>query len=263
MQMNSMQIGVRKIGEILMKNSPSILTGLGVAGMVTTVVMAVSATPKAIKILEEEQERRRINSVSQGWGDEVLPTPKIEAVKLVWKCYAPSVVMGTVTIACIIGANSINTRRYAALAGIYSLTDTALREYQAKVVETLGKGKEEKIREELAQDKLDKDPVSTKQVIITGNGETLCYDTLSGRYFKSDIETIRRIQNNFNSELLSDIYRPLNDFYDELGLEGTEMGRDMGWAVEYGLLDIHFTTKLANDGRPCLVLEYRVGPRKL
>ena len=32
------------------KRSPEILTGLGIAGMITTTVLAVKATPKAIKL---------------------------------------------------------------------------------------------------------------------------------------------------------------------------------------------------------------------
>ncbi|NLJ49842.1 MAG: hypothetical protein GX428_09720, partial [Candidatus Atribacteria bacterium] len=57
--------------------------------------------------------------------------------------------------------------------------------------------------------------------------------------------------------------KTLNEFYDELGLEGTELGRNMGWTTEFGLLDISFSAKLTPDNLPCIVLDYRIGPRKL
>ena len=38
------------------KHSPEILTGIGIAGMITTTVMAVRATPKALDLLAEVKE---------------------------------------------------------------------------------------------------------------------------------------------------------------------------------------------------------------
>jgi len=48
---------------------------------------------------------------------------------------------GAATIMCVVGSNSINARRVAALASLYSITETALDEYKAKVVETIGETK--------------------------------------------------------------------------------------------------------------------------
>ena len=62
-----------------------------------------------------------------------------------------------------------------------------MKEYQAKVVETLGEAKARKIKDEIAKDKVKNDPISNKEVIITGKGDMLCYDVLSGRYFKNNI----------------------------------------------------------------------------
>jgi hypothetical protein len=187
----------------------------------------------------------------------------LEMVKLTWKLYVPTVVMGGATIACIIGSNSINLRRNAALASLYSLTETALQEYKEKVIETLGEKKEEKIKSAILQDKLEKDPVDEKQVIITGGGDVLCYESLSARYFRSSVEKIISIQNKFNHCLLSERYMTLNELYDELGLEHCSLGERTGWSTEFGLLDIKFESKIAANKEPCLVLEYRIGPRGL
>ena len=47
----------RTVKASTIKHSPEILTGVGIAGMVTTTVMAVRATPKAIRLLEDEKHR--------------------------------------------------------------------------------------------------------------------------------------------------------------------------------------------------------------
>ena len=107
------------------KHSPEILTGIGITGMVATTVLAVRATPKAIALLEEKKlETDHISAV--------------DTVKTTWKCYIPAAVTGITSIACLIGANSVNARRSAALATAYSLSQTALTEYKDKVVETIG-----------------------------------------------------------------------------------------------------------------------------
>lgn len=235
----------KKIGEVVTKNSPVILTGLGVAGVVTTTVMAVQATPKAMQLIREREEKEKLG--------------KVEMIKTSWKCYIPTAVMGGFTIACIISAHNINHKRNAALASLYSLTEKSIKEYQAKVVETIGENKERKIKDEIKQDTLTKNPVHTKEIIITGKGEMLCYDTLSGRYFKNDIEQIRRVQNDLNYSLRSDMWMSLNDLYYGLGLSAINLGDDIGWSVD-DPIDIEFSSMLSSEGEPCLVLDFRTQP---
>ena len=45
----------KKIGGVILKNSPAILTGISVAGVVTTTIMAVQATPKAIELVKQRE----------------------------------------------------------------------------------------------------------------------------------------------------------------------------------------------------------------
>ncbi|WP_254556795.1 DUF6353 family protein, partial [Salmonella enterica] len=80
-------------------------------------------------------------------------------------------------------------------------------------IETLGEKKEKQIREEIDKDRIKKNPVGKSEVIITGNGKTLCYDHTSGRYFESDMETIKRAVNTINKQMLDEMYVSLNDFY--------------------------------------------------
>lgn len=232
------------------KHSPEILTGIGIAGMVTTTILAVRETPKALMCINDAAYEKK---------DYELTTA--EKIKACWKCYVPAAVTGAVSIACLIGASSVNLRRNAALATAYKLSETALTEYREKVIETVGEKKERLVRENIDKDHLEKNPVTNNNVIVTGNGDTLCYDSLFGRYFNSDIDKIKRAVNELNRELITDNYVSLNDFYDRLDLDHIEIGDDLGWNVDDGLIDVDFGSQLASNGRPCITLNYTIAPR--
>lgn len=160
---------------------------------------------------------------------------------------------------CLIGASSTNFRRNAALATAYTLSESTLKEYQEKVVETIGEKKERDIREQVAKEKMVKNPV--REVILTEKGgNTICYDVISGRYFKSDRDTISRIVNDLNRQMRDEMYVSLNDFYYELGLDSTKMGDDLGWNIDNGYIEINFSSHLDANGTPCLVMDYQVAP---
>lgn len=247
------QNAIIKVRGAIAKHSPEILTGIGVAGMIATTIMAVKATPKALKLCEELRNERR-NEYDED------PT-KLEYVKVAWKCYIPATVTGVTSIVCLIGASSVNIRRNAALTTAYSLSETALREYREKVRESVGEKKEKEIRKSVAQEKIEKNPVKNNNVIITDRGDTLCYDMQFGRYFKSDIDTIKRAINEINRKIVCDMYASLNDFYDEIGLSHVKVGDDIGWNLDDKTIDIEFTSHLAEDGTPCLAINYSASPK--
>lgn len=240
----------------LQKNSPYILTGFGAAGVIATAIMTGYSSIKAYEIVKEHE--------SNDWDPDEWKAhkknPLKNYVKWTWKCYISPALMGTASIACIIGAQSVNGKRYAALASVYSLTQDTLKDYQAKVVEKIGEKKESQIRDEVAQERLNKNPSSDATIIMTGKGETLCYDALSGRYFKHDIESIRRIVNDLNHDLMGQMWVYLNDLYCALGLATVKMGDELGWTVD-DLIEIKFSTMMSDDGQPCLVLDYEVVPK--
>ncbi len=248
---------IKTAGAVLSKHSPEILTGIGIAGMVTSTILAVKATPKALDLIAEEEERRKIESKTKVY--ETLPAKDV--IKITWKCYIPSALTCLASTACIIGARSVQTRRTAALATAYKISETALTEYREKVIETIGEKKEQTIRDKVAKEKITKDPVANKEIIITEKGNTLCYDSISGRYFKSDIDKIKKAENELNKKMLNEMYLSLNEFYDELGLRPTSLGNELGWNIDDGLIDIHFSSHLSEDDQPCVVLEYHVAPR--
>ena len=236
------------------KRSPEILTGLGIAGMITTTVLAVKATPKALDLIARAEDEKFDN----GHGDKLTVSEKM---KVAWKPYIPAAITGVASISCIIGASSVHAKRNAAIAAAYNLSQTALTEYKEKVVETIGEKKEQAIKDKIAKDKIKKDPVSKSEVIVTGKGNTLCYDAFNSRYFYSDIDQIKRAINELNRIMLNQMYVSLNDFYDELNLKHSGNGDELGWKLDDGFIEVDFSSQLSDDGRPCLVIEYMVAPR--
>lgn len=249
------------------KHSPEILTGIGIAGMVASTVLAVKVTPKALILIEEEKRRKnqelleiaKYNGESEvGRIDSLRPA---ELIKTTWKCYIPAAVTGTMSILCLVGASSVSARRNAALATAYTLSETAMKDYREKVIETIGEKKEQTVKDAVAKDKIENNPVTNNEVIITEKGDTLCYDALSGRYFKSDIDKIKRAVNEANRQLLLESNISLNELYDWVGLDHTKIGDDLGWKIDDGMIEVAFSSQLATDGTPCVVLDFDKMPQ--
>ena len=234
----------------LMKNSPEILTGIGIAGMISSTILAIQATPKAIKLVDEKKKELKSEKIPVG-----------EIVKTTWKCYIYSAVSGGLGAACIVGGCAVNHKRNAALVAAYSLSESTFKSYQNHIVETIGEKKEQVIREKVAKEKIDKVPVKESEIIATGKGDVLCYDSLSGRYFKSCMEDIRKAENVLNRRMRDENCISLNEFYGEIGLKEIGIGDLLVWHIDSGYIDIDPSTQLTEDERPCIVLNYRTMPK--
>lgn len=241
---------IKSAGRVLTKYSPGILTGIGITGMIGATFMAVKATPKALYLIEDKKEKSEV--------EELTP---VETIKTCWKCYIPATLTTVVSAACLIGASTVSAKRNAALATAYSISEAALREYQEKVVEVIGEKKEKVVRDAVAKDQIERDPVTKSEVvIIDSNSNTLCYEPLSGRYFKSTIDKIKKAEIKLDRQMIQEMYVSLNDFYWEIGLDGTDLGDKMGWNLSKGYMDLSFSSQLADDGTPCAVIVYGIPP---
>lgn len=227
-------------------NSPGILTGLGVAGAVTTAILTGKAAYSAALTIASEADAYPAGK----------PDAK-EAIQLVWKEFIPPAAVGVVTIAAIIGANSIGSRRAAAITAAFKLSEELSQEYKKKVVKTLGLQKEETMRSELAAEKLEKNPPPTGMIIVAGS-DVLFYDELSGRYFHNQLENVKKAVNDINYKVNNYFCSSLTDFYEMLGLESTRMSDELGWNSDE-LLEVEFTTTLAKD-KPAIVINYNTTP---
>ena len=241
---------IKSVERVLTKYSPGILTGIGITGMIGATFMAVKATPKALYLIETKKEEAEVEELAS-----------VETIKTCWKCYIPAALTTVVSAACLIGASTVSAKRNAALATAYSISEAALREYQEKVVEVIGEKKEKAVRDAVAKDQIERDPVTKSEVvIIDSNSNTLCYEPLSGRYFKSTIDKIKKAEIKLDRQMIQEMYVSLNDFYWEIGLDETDLGDKMGWNLSKGYMDLSFSSQLADDGTPCAVIVYGIPP---
>ena len=258
---------VEDVRKSLTKHSPEILTGIGIAGMVTTTVLAVRATPKALVLIEREKDRQNRQLINEAEKNGHMVCPQVSKLKAVdkirvtWKCYIPSAVIGSMSIACLIGASSVHARRNAVLATAYKLSESALTEYRDKVVETIGEKKEQKIRDDIAKERIEKNPAVNSEIIITKKGNTKCLDMTSGRYFMSDIDKIKKAVNEINARLLRESYVSLTDFYDELEIPPSKISDKIGWSSEDGLVELCISPVFDENDEPCIGVDFRKAPK--
>ena len=236
------------------KHEPEILMSVGIAGLVFSTVWAIKATIKATKICE--QKKQEINK-------EKLTVKEI--IKITWPLYLPILISTGLSIPCIILGNRVSAKRTTALAAAYTLSQTALNEYQNKTKMLLGEAKDKEIKESIVRDKAAN--IDSKEIIIYDGDEQLFLETLTGRYFKSTWNKIQKACNELNENVLgsSGGYYSLDDWSEKLGLDSTNLGSLLGWSTPYygnsnGLMKIHMTTAKTKDDKPCGAICYDVEP---
>lgn len=247
---------VHRVKFLLNENSTTILTGVGVSGTVVTAYLTGRASFRAAEIIAQEK-----SDIEQGDDNgnqvRVLTTPG--KVKLVWVLYLPPVAVGTVTITSILMANKISSKQIAALTVASGISERAFTEYKAKVVQKLGERHERDVRDEIAQDRVTLNPVGSREVILAGTGEVLCYDMTTGRYFQSTVEEIKRAENKINHDIINHYAVSLSEFYDEIGLPPTSYSDQVGWNMS-NHPEVIFSTTMSSDGRPCIAIDFAKQP---
>jgi hypothetical protein len=192
--------------------------------------------------------------------DEKKNKKNIEKVKAVAPLFVLPIGLTVIGITQIVCSRNITNNKLAAITTAYTVSETAYKTYRDKVKEIIEPEKYEDIEKEVAAEKMRKDPVSTKEVIMTNKGDVLIYDSMSGRYFKSNINEIERVVNTVNKNLRSEMTIQLNEFYTEIGLDAIKVGCEMGWSIDDSELEIKYGSTIAEDGQPCIVLDYDVVP---
>lgn len=227
----------------LRRNSPTILTFLGAAGVVATSIAAAKATPKAMALLEKTKEEK---------GEELT---KLEMVKVAGPAYIPAVAIGASTIACIFGANALNKKTQASIMSAYALLDTSYKQYKSKVKELYGENSDRNVKKEIAKDKFkDND-------IHINNEKILFFDFYSLRYFESTERLVLKAENRVNELLKLYGRASLNDFYESLGMPTAYTGYELWWNVQK-CPSVEFTHDITtmDDGLECCVISMSVEP---
>lgn len=235
-----------------MKHKPEILLGLGIGGFITSTVLAVKDTPKAIILLGRRKEELELEE------NEKLPLG--EVIKTTWKVYLPTVITLGLSTTCIICAQKANNKKTAALATVASLSETALLDYKNKVIESIGEKKAEKIEEEVAAEKA-KEVSNSTTIIVTGKGEAKFMDSISNQFFKSDREKIMKAFNDLNFRMRDEMFASLTDLYYELGIPQTDISDYLLWHVDDGPVEPRFIAAFDDEELPCAVIKYSRLPK--
>lgn len=239
-----------KLLRVVHDNGPEILTAMGVVGVGTTAYLAAKGAPQAKDAIESEKAVRHVAKMPQ-------PTP-FETFQIVWPFYVPAVISGVGTVSCIVLASKGNAKRTAAAVTAYSVTERAFSDYREKVTHELGRNKDQKVLDAVSQDYVRQHPPPPKgQIVVLGKkGDTLFLENYTGRYFRSDMETIRKAKNDVNEWIITDGKASLNDFYDAIGLAFTENSSRLGWNRNE-LMDLNFSAVINDDGdEPCMAFSY-------
>lgn len=227
------------------KNSTSIMTVGAVVGVGATAYLSGKASIKAYKAIEELE-----------YTSEKAPTNK-DKFKRVWKFYIPPFASAVATVTLLLGAQSINMQRQAALFNAYYMADTARKEFEKSAEKVVGKGKVNKIHEDVMKEKVSKNPPTEENTIYTKHGDILCFDEMSGRFFKSDIEYIRSVYNKLNNRINCGEHISPNDIYYELDLPPIELGDSMEWSSRYtGLIELRLQSGKTVNEIPYLSIGY-------
>jgi len=249
---------VQRTKFLVNENMPTILTGVGVAGTITTAYLTGRASFKAARLIEDEQRKERLQEeMTNGAYRRELSTAG--KAKLVWHLYLPPAAMGITTVASIVMANRVSSARLAALTVASALSERRFQEYRDKITEKFGDKEATKVRDEIAQEHVLKNPHDTRQVIIAGSGDVLCYDMLTGRYFMSSAEKIRKAENRINHELNNFMHASLTEFYEEVGLPPTTYTDMVGWHGNDNL-EVQISTVMSDDEKPCLAIDFTPPP---
>ncbi len=243
--------GLRTVKTVITANSPVLLVGATITGVVATGVLAAKAGYKARGIVDEAQAEK---------GPEPLTTQ--EKAQLTWLCYAVPAVTGVSTIASCMGVHLIHTKRHAALAGLYAITAGKLDDYKDMAEEALTGKKKQEFNDRMAQKSADASGFDIREVVLVPGGSELCYDDWTGRYFMSSMSEIQRAVNEVNAMLIDEGELDLNTFYDRIGLTNIPSGLDFGWSkAKTDKIVLNYGNVNAPDGRPAIAISFRNDPR--
>ena len=144
--------------EKLQKDSPTILTGSALLGLVATVVAMYKASPIIHDILDEKRKKMEYLTREEKLDKLAKRNLAGETAKELAPVIAPPVILGSVTAGCIVGSHSIHTKRMAVLSAVYSLSEKSLSSLNSKMNEMLGEKKTKTIRDAVVKDRLEKGP---------------------------------------------------------------------------------------------------------
>lgn len=241
----------RIVEKTLLDNAPTITTAIGIVGTFTTAILSAKAGYSSAEKIRRDEAIRRVR--------DIPPATLQEKAKMTWTEYIPPAVIGSITVAAILSTNHIHRNRAAALAAAYSLSERTFTEYRQKVAERFNPSQELAAYDDMKQDRVRKNPPKDNEIFIAETGDVLCYDDMTGRYFMSSMEKLRKAVNDINATIINGSYASVSEFYDIIGLEPTSISEELGWTSD-NLLELKYSTVLSKDNRPCISISFGSKP---
>ena len=246
-------INANDYARLIKANAPAILTASACVGTIATAILTAKSTTLAVEKIADYCEANLRSPEDLSWK---------EKFSVSYRVYIPPAIAGVCTLVAIISANRIQYARGAAFALAYSGSEAAFRRYREAVADVVKPKDIQKIKSRVAEKSVQETPKPVPgTILVASSGDVLCYDVFSGRYFKSDIETIRRVENNINGQLNTESYASLNEFYTGLGLPPIAAGELVGWS-DPNSLSIEFGSQLTEKGEPVLTIDFLVSPKE-
>lgn len=233
--------------ELTKEHASTILTCIGATGVITTTILAVKATPEAMKIIEAEKAKKSKIVKETFYADNkkiqhdkvvIEDLTPYEKFKIAWKPYIPAFLTGLGTISCIFGANILNKRTQASLMSSYLLLSKYFNEYKCEANNTYvleeGKNANQTIQKSLFERKIKKDP--PKDISIN-NDEMLVYLPLyatthfNDGYITTSKDIMLNLEKRINDEMDKEGYICINKIYTWLGINERELP---AWGWQYG-----------------------------
>lgn len=240
---------LKRIKEMISKNSPTILTIFSLAGVCSTIVTSAQDTLKAKEKIDASK-----------------PGNKKEIIKCTWKCYIPTAISASTTIGCILGSHYCSNKQKNALASAYALSQMTLQEYQKRVIDQIGKNKERALMGEVTKDIAErKAPAAVFQsqltdVVDTGHGKTLFYDVPGEVYFYSDMNYMDKQVNDLNREVRTEMYFNWNELRYRWGLPYKKYGSELIFDVD-NPLEVRYEPELMDNGQVRVLVNYELIPK--
>lgn len=288
------------------KNSPEILLGAGIIGGIGSAVLACKSTTKLNEIVDDSKEKvdqihacldgevpiKEGETYTQEDANKDLAITYVQTGVEIAKLYAPSIVLGAASIACVCASHGIMSKRNAGLAAAYATVDQGFKKYRENVVERFGKQvdkelkyglKSETVSENVSDPETGKTKKHKKDILVrTGDDSDLgdyvkFYDETCKGWTK-DAELNRSFlvaQQTYANQLLErrgHVF--LNDVFDLLGMKRTQAGSVVGWIydddneegdnhIDFGFMDANRpgTRDFVNGYEPVVLLNFNVdGP---
>jgi hypothetical protein len=235
---------------IAQKHSPAILFGVGVVGVVATVVVASRATLKIESIMDEQDEvlakielAENIEGYTEQDKQRDVLLLKLKTAGRLAKLYSPALALGALSIGCLSGSHIILNRRSVALTAAYALVDQSFKEYRSRVIEEFGMDKDEEFRFGTVEREVTTETKaglvkSTVKVVDPASKSlyTFLFDEVNSASYSKDWgynQTFLAAQQIYaNDRLQARGYLFLNDVLRSLGLELVPHGQLVGWLAD-------------------------------